>query len=104
MDNNNYCDCWFTISVSRPFFLEKKVCHRYVPPTTTKPKPYPLSTSKANNQPPQTESISIKTTYPNEKATKIVIDLMQMVIKLWGIEKPINTNPLIDNLNSNKDN
>jgi len=27
-----------------------------------------------------------------------------MVIKLWGIEKPINTNPLIDNLNSNKDN
>ena len=52
----------------------------------------------------QTESISIKTTYPNEKATKIVIDLMQMVIKLWGIEKPINTNPLIDNLNSNKDN
>jgi len=50
------------------------------------------------------EKENYKTTHPDEKATKIVIDLMQMVIKLWGIEKPINTNPLINNLNSNKDN
>ena len=44
---------------------------------------------------------NFRTTAPDEKATKIVIDLMQMVIKLWGIEKPI-TPPIINNLN--KDN
>mgnify|MGYP003135105823 CR=1 FL=1 len=41
---------------------------------------------------------------PSEKATKIIIDLMQMVIKLWGIEKPITPNPILNKLNSNQDN
>ena len=50
-----------------PYLQNKKPhrklnCHRYVQPTTTTPKPYPLSTIKANNPTPSTTTTTTRAT------------------------------------------